>query len=71
MKSPTFRLFKQLPSFAGGFSAAVSFDAPVTDNFNTDEDETTADLKALYSDWRAVGNDLRTALNQYDRGASN
>ncbi len=67
MKSSTFRLFKQLPSFVGGVGNAVSFDASLYKNFNADQDDITADLNALAADWRAVGDDMRSALNQYER----
>lgn len=58
------RLFSE-PSFLEGM--ARLFDtANSLDVYNTDE-EKEADLKALTADWRAVGDDLQTAIDQYGR----
>ena len=58
------RLFAE-PSFLEGM--ARLFDtANSLDIYNTDE-EKEADLKALAADWRAVGDDLKTAIDQYGR----
>jgi hypothetical protein len=58
------RLFAE-PSFLEGM--ARLFDtANSLDIYNTDE-EKEADLKALAADWRAVGDDLKTVIDQYGR----
>lgn len=60
---PTFYLFAE-PSFVGGM--ARNLDLGHTLNvYNESETEEKADSRALYNDWLAVGNDLRSSIKKY------
>ena len=65
MKSGTIRMFKEMPSFVGGMTAALSFDENISDNFNTEPTDAQADFNSLASDWKTVGDDMRASLSQY------
>lgn len=63
--SPTFFLFVE-PSCLEG--AARLIDLGGTMNvYNESETAAEADALAIYNDWRAVGNDLRYAIQEYER----
>lgn len=51
------------PSFAEGFARIVDFGDSLT-QYNTSESAESADKKALYSDWLALGEDAETAFEQ-------
>ncbi len=63
-----YRLFA-LPSFTEGVSRLVDFGSTLN-IYNVSDSEAEADVAALYSDWRAIGNDLECAINLYERSGS-
>lgn len=63
--SPTFRLFRHRNAFAHGFTSMLEVDRSITKNYNGDPTEKKADYNALQSDWKAVGNDMSTAIQTY------
>jgi len=65
-ESYTFRLFKQMPSFWGGFASLVNL-SPSEKKYNYDATADDADINALRADWCAVGDDLRNAIKDYER----
>ena len=62
--SPTFRLFNSLPSFTKGAGRIFDFSQTI-DQYNASDTSEEADLKAIKSDWEAVGKDMRVAINSY------
>lgn len=60
--SPTFGLIKNRPSFIEGFSSILNF-KDIIEHYNASETEQEADLKAVTSDWEAVGIDMRNVIN--------
>ncbi len=63
--SPTFNLIKNKPSFFGGVSSLLDFEG-MNDKYNSSSTEMEADSRALSSDWRAVGEDIRKTINIYN-----
>jgi hypothetical protein len=59
--SPTFRLFKKMPSFANGVSSCLDFFGDDNANYKFNKTEKEADWDAIHSDWQAVGDDLKKA----------
>ncbi len=59
----TFGLFKVKPSFIDGYSSLVDFGSP-SNRYNVSATVEEADTQALYSDWRAVGEDIRDSINK-------
>lgn len=59
----TMRLFRARPSFMDGYSEMLDFSSQST-RYNIDETEDVADAKALYADWRAVGQDIMDAVEK-------
>lgn len=57
------------PSFWGGFGQVLDMGA-TRFRFNTSEDGDQADYFALLSDWKAVGDDLRSAMGILDEELS-
>ncbi len=54
------------PSFLEGLARLVDF--PMTFNmYNDDLTAEAADLRAMHSDWQAVGLDIAHALHTYER----
>lgn len=66
--TPTFRLFAR-PSFLTGVARMLD---PVgaLNQFNTSPSDEAADRRALRSDWDAVGDDIRMAMEEIDRELS-
>ncbi len=64
--SPTFRLFKREPSFAGGVSSVLDLGATLQ-QYNNSATGNEADCDALKSDWQAVGNDLNNSIKMYEQ----
>lgn len=62
--SPTFRLFTSLPSFAKGAGRIFDFSQTI-DQYNASDTSEEADLKAIKSDWEAIGKDMRVAIKSY------
>ena len=63
--SPTFRLFA-LPSFFKGIGSVIDLRGSFhIYHYNKSDEE--ADVESLRADWRAVGNDLRSAMDVADR----
>ncbi len=59
------------PSFLSGVARIFDFWG-LFDSYNTSADDETADSIAIGSDWRAVGEDLRAATQEFEdshRGA--
>lgn len=59
----SFYLFSR-PSFVGGVSRLMDFGSTLR-IYNESLSIEEADEKALYLDWKAIADDLRTALKQY------
>ncbi|MBI2551870.1 hypothetical protein HYW17_01040 [Candidatus Uhrbacteria bacterium] len=59
----TFYLFAK-PSFIEGVGRVLDLGG-VLDTYNISTTPAEADAKALRTDWMAVGNDLRSAMQQY------
>ncbi len=51
------------PSFIGGMSRVLDLGATLTE-YNRSKTENEADLKAIASDWRAVGVDIEHAIEE-------
>ncbi len=68
MNEYTYRLFA-LPSFTEGVSRVVDFGSTLN-IYNVSDSDAEADVAALYSDWRAIGNDLEYTINLYERSGS-
>lgn len=65
METEGFKLYAE-PSFFEGW--ARLFDPAGTLNqYNTSSSPEEADRKAIFSDWIAVGKDMRTAINNVKR----
>ncbi len=60
----TTRLFS-LPSFAEGVGRLFDFSYSLN-QYNESETGNKADYLALQSDWEAIGDDIRYALNEYE-----
>lgn len=63
--NPTFYLYAR-PSFIEGVARLFDFGAALQE-YNYSESPAEADGRAAYSDWLAVGDDLRRAFHQYER----
>lgn len=68
--SHTFRLMKEPSTFLEGVSSVFDVGGKIMDKYNTDDTDENADLNALRSDWRAVGEDMYSALDTYDKQRS-
>ncbi len=53
------------PSFLSGVASLFDFWG-LFDAYNTSPDPETADARAISSDWRAVGYDIRIAIERYE-----
>ncbi len=62
--SPTFRLFRQRDTFYTCLGTVLDR-SRLQSLYNTDTSEEEADLKAIASDWQAIGQDLENAIKQY------
>ncbi|MCB1310261.1 MAG: hypothetical protein KDK30_18890 [Leptospiraceae bacterium] len=64
----SFMLFP-VPSFLSGAASVLDLGATLEtfDRYNYSEGEGEADFCALRSDWQAVGDDLRNALEEHRR----
>jgi len=60
----TFRLFKR-PSFIAGMAALLNFGGNIN-KYSADSSGQEADANSLKSDWTAIGNDMRTAITDYE-----
>lgn len=54
-----------IPSFLGGMAANLDLGNTLT-MYNESKSEEEADSKAIYSDWAAVGDDIRYALHRWE-----
>ena len=61
-----FGLLYAAPSFLEGVARAVDIGDTLTE-YNGSESGAAADLRALRSDWLAIGNDLRQAMSQFEQ----
>jgi hypothetical protein len=52
------------PSFLSGFARIMDL-FPLRERYNSSPTEDIADRRALYSDWKAVGDDIRDAITTY------
>ena len=59
------RLFAE-PSFVEGMSRVLDLGGTLQE-YNTSETENKADIEALGSDWRAVGEDLKFSIKSYEQ----
>ncbi len=63
--SYTFRLFRKTPSLINGISSSLDFFGDDSTHYKINKTEKEADFDSIYSDWQAVGNDMREALKEY------
>ena len=54
------------PSFAEGAGRLLDMGATMQ-RYNTSKTEAQADIDAIRNDWRAVGEDFRVSINQYEQ----
>ena len=54
------------PSFLGGMSSLLDL-GNTLQNYNTSDTDSEADTEALKSDWRAVGDDIKTSIRKYEQ----
>ncbi len=59
-----FGLLYATPSFLEGVARSIDIGDTLTE-YNGSESGTEADTRALRSDWKAVGDDLRQAIAQF------
>lgn len=60
-----FGLLFAMPSFLEGVARALDIAGTFT-QYNTSDNPREADFLALRSDWRAVGDDFYTVLDEYE-----
>jgi len=53
------------PTFAGGIGRLLDWYA-LYDSYNISRDGCEADTKAMFADWRIVGQDLNDAMLEFD-----
>lgn len=63
--SPTFRLFRKIPGFFDGIASSIDFFSDEKSKYKIDMTEREADLDSIYSDWQAVGNDIKKAMKEH------
>ncbi len=63
-----FGLLYATPSFIEGIARSIDIGDTLTE-YNGSENGTLADIRALRSDWLAVGDDLRQAMMQFEQDA--
>ena len=63
--SYTFRLFKRPGSFCDGVASVIDVGSAQMNRYNGDPTNKLADFHSLEADWRAVGADMRSALEDY------
>jgi hypothetical protein len=61
----SYHLFSK-PSFIKGLGRLWDFRGQLS-HYNTSKTDELADIKALYSDWLAAGEDLRSGMHTYER----
>ncbi len=59
-----FGLLYAVPTFFEGVARSIDIGETLTEYVDS-EDADLADTRALRSDWRAIGNDLRQVMTQY------
>ncbi len=64
-KSPSFQLLREHPSFMDGFASLLKVNGEVMNKFRTSRTDEKADYDSIYSDWKAVGNDMHIAIDKY------
>jgi hypothetical protein len=64
--SPTFRLIKNKRNFREGLGSLLDFSTS-EDKYRISDTPAQADRDSLLSDWQAVGEDMRYALDQYGK----
>ena len=65
--SNTFRLIKQNPGFQEGMIRLIDINRDIQSSFKTDNSDLEADLNSIASDWKAVGDDMFYALDEYGK----
>lgn len=65
--SYTFRLRKNPLTFIEGVAAVLDLSGEIVEKYNTDATDNEADFHSLSADWKAVGKDMRIALERYTR----
>ncbi|GIK61087.1 MAG: hypothetical protein HND39_01330 [Ignavibacteriota bacterium] len=60
----TFFLFSR-PSFIEGIARILDLGSTLNE-YNYSESEEEADARALASDWKAIGNDIKVAIDQLE-----
>lgn len=66
-KNYTFRLFRKTPGFIDGMASNFNFFGDESRNYVIDESAEEADCNSIYSDWKAVGGDMKVAFNKYEK----
>jgi hypothetical protein len=56
------------PSFVEGISRILDLGITLQ-KYNTSENESDADSRALKSDWEVIGNDLKSSIKTYEQQA--
>ena len=64
VKSPTSTHLFAVPSFLMGIARTVDLFG-LLNEYNTSPNDRLADYYALYSDWKAVGDDMREIMREY------
>ena len=59
------RLFAK-PSFVEGFSRVLDLGGTLQE-YNSSETEQKADMEEIKNDWRAIGDDLRFSISNYEQ----
>lgn len=54
------------PSFVTGMARLFDFGGTLN-TYNVSPSEAEADIRAIHSDWKAIGNDMRSALAAYKK----
>ncbi len=60
------KLFAE-PSFLEGFASVIDLGGVLHKDYNKSKTGEAADKEALQNDWRAVGQDLKSAIYEYEQ----
>jgi len=54
------------PNFIGGMASSVDLGCILVSEYNRSNTPQEADFRALLADWKVVGKDISSAMNQLD-----
>jgi hypothetical protein len=60
-------LKKEQTTFIEGAASAIDIGGDLMKKYQTYQTESEADMTSLRKDWEAIGQDIRTALDSYDK----